>query len=215
MANQLEWVVGAGLPDLLFQDFESGVIPSRWVTVTAPVNYAFVPPITGYGTFSLGLTSAVNSEAYGAFPGTGEVFFFFVMFLSTLPNPGSKLLSLYTSGNTTEQFRITLTGTGFVPPSVLAITDLGGAHIVNGVTPLTINTNWFVWGHYIAGTGANATLTVGYNTVLVEPTSGNSFVSITNGASTGRVSSIDFEALTANTVIDHVGVSTFDMPTGW
>jgi hypothetical protein len=76
-----------------------------------------------------------------------------------------------------------------------------------------------VWTHYVAGTGANAFLSVAWDTVPVEPTSGTAnYAEITIGASTTNPDRIRFWAggTTDNqNIYDHVGVATFNMPNGW
>ncbi len=216
MANQLQWVVGAGLPDLLFQDFESGVQPPGWTNALGAPNYGFTP-IPGYGTFSLGCARSSSDTAYGSFPHTTEIFGFFVLYLGALNTVQTDFAGLYESGTNAAKLRILINGMGAPPFNVLTVFDSTGGTQASGTTSITINTVWYVWFHYRAGTGANALCSIAYSTSLVEPTSGGGFASIATGNSIGAASSITFNGIVIGdtTRYDHVGIATFDMPTGW
>jgi len=49
---------------------------------------------------------------------------------------------------------------------------------------VTVDTTYHIWLHYIQGTGANATVDIGFSTTGVRPTSGTGFAQTTIGAQT-------------------------------
>lgn len=206
-------VSGLPTPDLLTEDCESG--QNGWTTQSGSPNYAYTPAIVG--SFSFGLLSAAESSK--AFTSQTEAFVFFEI-KTALNVSQATIFELFTTGiSGNSQYKVRLNGSGGGPPnSVLTVFDTDGSHFVSGTVQLTTGV-WYVWCHYKAGSGTNAILTVAYSQTLTEPTSDNGttngFATITNGTSTGAVASVDLVGVATTTVFDHIGIATFDMPTGW
>lgn len=58
------------------------------------------------------------------------------------------------------------------------------------VSTLTFGTQYYVWAHYLKGSGANAVADVAFSTTKVRPTSGNGFAQVTTGSRTANVTDI-------------------------
>lgn len=78
-----------------------------------------------------------------------------------------------------------------------AITTDGNVVTLNGtqassssVGVVAVDTTYFYWFHYAAGSGANGVASVGFNSSASRPTSGNNFVSVSNGDSTANAARI-------------------------
>lgn len=55
------------------------------------------------------------------------------------------------------------------------------------VSTLSANTTYYVWIHYLKGSGANAVADVAFSSSKTRPTSGDGFAQVTNGSSTADV----------------------------
>lgn len=193
-------------PDLLLQDFESGVIPAGWVTESGAPNYGFVPALLG--NFSLGLAAGIDAARGPWAVAQDEVFGFFYFRFAALG--ASALLEVRTAG-AVEELALFVEANGR-----LTVLDAGGAHSATTVGTMTPNQLFFIWFHYKKGSGANAICSAAFSTTLSEPVSGNNFASLANGSSIAQVQRVVFMTGGAiQFIIDHVGIATFDMPNGW
>jgi len=74
--------------------------------------------------------------------------------------------------------------------AAVEINTSGTLHLVCGATTadtvdaMSTGTTYYMWFHYLKGTGANAVADVGFSTTSTRPTSGNKFVQITTGSPT-------------------------------
>jgi hypothetical protein len=196
-------------PNLLTQDFTTGSIPAGWVTDGAAPNYGYQWPAL-LGTYSLGLTNN-GVAAYVSFSATADIRFYGqVMFSNTNYNDQS-ILYFYDGAFATaaqivfESF-----------DHKLLMADTGSAHVITPNTVIATNTIYHIWAHYKAGSGANGIISLGVSTTASEPTSGSGYAESTVAA--GTISPIYLYLTNYGTnqiVWDHLGVSTFTMPTGW
>lgn len=214
MANALPWIVAVNMPpNLCQQDFESGVRPPGWSTSGNAPQYNFVPALQG--NFSLGLTTAPDLASVKIAP-VYELYIFFELLFTNNPVAGTPhIMELYVPGffnSATVINELTLK----LSAGTIGVDD----NTVNQaftVSTLSINTLYYVWVHYIAGTGANSFASVAFSTTLSEPTSGNNFASFSNGSDTRPIEAIMFRGDAATTtVIDKVAAATMDiMASGW
>ena len=191
----------APVPDIFMQDFESGTIPSGWTTSAGSPNYGYTPALSG--NYSLNCSNA--SSVYTILsPTRSELYFFAQIKLDTLTAGGFIIL------NPNSCFEMYILATG-----AMRVFDMGFAHQATTVSTMATNQLYYIWMHYKAGSGANATCTFAFNTSLSEPTSGNNFASVPTANSTNLINFTTIYSTGGNTIIDHIGSATFDMPNGW
>jgi len=206
MANSLAWISMLPTPDILHQDFESGVIPPGWSNLSGAPNYGYTPALVG--NFSLGLSSGDFSKT--TFTSSSEAFVYMVANLGAATG-NTFFLRLYndTSLSTVGMY-LNITS------DKLTVFDTGQVHSAQASALVPANTTIYIWLHYKAGSGANAILSVAWDTVNVEPTTGSKFASMNIGASTTNLGALVLSGIAGmQVVIDNFGIATFDMPGGW
>jgi len=217
-------LVGAGAaaagltpPDLMSQDFEGGAsAPSGWSQDTgANVVWNFTPALLGSG--SVEAISASGAD-WSLGSTLAEVYVFFYFKPLTIPAGSSEMFHIWNpSGGSypaNEMLRITLQSTGSLLLGCKGTVNNGGTTSV-----MTANTLYYVWVHFKFVTSTTSIASVAFSTSLTEPTVGNNFVS--TAAGTANFGAHDFTfgnggtSSSINMVYDHIGIATFDMPSGW
>jgi len=196
-------------PDIYTQDFEGGTLPVGWTVINGTPIWNYSPAILG--SYSLNLVDTGN--VYVAYSGASEVYVQLSVELMALPAAGYQIAVLKNIAGGAVQGYIFVTSLG-----KLDMYDVGFAHEKVTVAAMSAGTTYFLWIHYKAGTGSNALLTGAFSASNSEPTSGNYFVSIANSTSTGANGYMSFGQTAATgvaSIIDHLGIATFAMPTGW
>jgi hypothetical protein len=203
---------GGFTPNLLTQDFETGLLPSGWTTIAGSPNYGYTPALQG--SFSLGCTSADAGQ--GPLSSSVSECYWFVKFkITSLPS------TLY------EFCQLQTTTSGATYQAIATINNLGQVFVYDAGegsrTPaipsgnnVQANTPEYMWIHYKAGSGANAIIEVAVNTTPVKPT----WSTLSTGASTGNVQYMKLfgvgDVSVADVVYDHIGVdSANSMNSGW
>jgi hypothetical protein len=198
-------------PNLLSEDFKTGTIPSGWTTYFGSPNWGYQPSI--YGRNSLGCVN-LNDQVYATIPAQSSLYVHFRC--NILGNNDTASIPIFRLWD--EAGVQALAVSWLYYNKLLMINDTGDVHEASTVTGVTPNDPFWCWVRYTAGTGANASMSVAFNfgNDAVEPTSGNQFASMANGASTISATRVWFESTKPqNVIIGHVGVSTVSMPNGW
>jgi len=150
------------------------------------------------------LLSSTNQHPHTKFvlpSNQDELWIFFSFRIDTALNTTRTIaVARDASGNEMAGVRITAT-------NVLQI------WLPNGTTGLTdspvTGTNYNLWWHIKKGTGADGICSIGFSTGTIEPTSGNSFRSQTNGTNTADFHELQFQ-ITTNTNTNTTGAIVFD-----
>lgn len=204
-------------PNLLSQDFESGTLPSGWSSVAGAPNYGYPsPPDPQLGKlnshFCMALPAA-NDHAKGTIAATGDIRVYFQWQQLSECNIDCRMFSI--EDGTTYALKVDWNASN----KRLSISDTAAAHTSFPTVPVAVNTWYNVWLHYTVGSGANAVLSIGFDTSLKEPTSGTAnYAEILNGASTitpDRIVAWNGNGGGAVYLFDRVGVSTLTMANGW
>jgi hypothetical protein len=197
-------------PNLQGQDFASGSIPSGWSTDSGSPIYNYQPSIDG--RYSLALLGT-SDYVFATIPAQAELYIYMEIMFTAVHSSDQTFLILYNDALTVALKVQMLAGT-----KNFLVLDTGGAHTAittNGINPMK---PYSLWVHYLAGTGANATLSVGFSDGGPEPVAGNNFASIAaSGASTVSPTKMYLQKESGTNVIvfDRVGLSTIAMPNGW
>lgn len=167
----------AGSSYLVEENFDGTGEPATWGHF-GTVNYDYTTTVLE-GTQSWQATDGGTNLSYLPFTAQSSVDVY-VRFRASTVSGGRPVLEL-DDGNPTSMLKVTMDG-NFV------LWDTADTHFAQPVTATSANTTYHMWIGYTKGSGSNAVLTVGFSTTGVRPTSGNSFMTITNGSSTADVS---------------------------
>jgi hypothetical protein len=196
-------------PNLLSEDFASGLTPSGWTVDAATPNFAYQPSIEGRNSLGLVNTNAKCRAAFAATTDVRAYFKYAMMTQNTIDHRIADISSGATYGVKLEWLFST---------KRMQVADTGGITFASPVIAINLGTVYHIWIHYLAGSGANATISLGIADSPVEPTSGNGYAQMTNGVSTLTPDRIQFwapAAIDTTQLFDRVGVSTLTMPNGW
>ena len=102
----------------------------------------------------------------------------YLMWRTAVAFPGNSMIFMIGNVSETECFRAYVKSGG---GGGLVYFDSNGVTSSEAVTVLSTNTTYHFWSSYTKGTGANAAVTLAFSTDGVRPTSGNNYISMTNG----------------------------------
>lgn len=190
---------GGGATLLLNQNFAGGIYDNGevWSDSGAGINTGYTPALNGSHSCNMVSTTSAKQIISPSFANTADCWMYFMFRVNTAMGPaGSALFSLRSSA----------------PADVLTLVIRSGNTLrltcgsVNGdetIGTITHSTTYHFWIHYVKGSGANATYSVGFSTNGVKPTSGSNFTTKSNGDATADIASVRFFA-------DSVGGSGWD-----
>jgi len=191
--------------DILRQDFTTGFLPFDWYSNLGSPQYNYLPSLIGH--YSCAIRPGDQARSASTFSITNGYVFF--EFLSTNVVNGSVLALTDTNWNMVVY--CTLIG------GHLNAADAGYANGAATTATMSPNVKYYVWMHGNKGTGSNSVISAAFSTVKIEPYSGPNFAGISNGNATNFIQQINTGQGPAGDlrIYDHIGLATFDMPTGW
>ncbi len=165
-----------GAPFLINENCEGTGTPATWTDVAGSPNWDYTTiPLSDAQSLYLS-TATAAARVRVEWTDKTEIWWYFLLRLTN----GTATASSITSVSLVNGAGGVGTATG------LSINTTGHPRV--GATPTTdafiIDTTYHVWCHYLKGTGANATLDVGFSTDGVRPTSGTKFAQETTNGST-------------------------------
>lgn len=165
--------------DILTENFETPTTGYENVwTPSGTVNPVFASPaLEGTQSLQLNGTSA-EAHILKSFSAASSVYLYFKFRVPNLPSDNTAFMILADAFFNNYLVRIFLQSSGNI--FIICGGSVGGP----SVGALSANTTYHFWLTYIKGTGANAIANVGFSTDGVRPTSGNNYVSVTDGSPT-------------------------------
>jgi hypothetical protein len=178
---------------LVNEDCEGTGTPSGWTdTGTVAWDEATVV-LAGSQSLKLVGEAAQPRSTYTAGSTYPEVWVRFKFRKADVTSSIVRILQLKNASTTVAYLRTTSGGA----PQIFH-----GTASANTSGALSSNTNYNIWIHYVAGSGSNGQLSVGFSTTDTEPTSGSNFVSLSTGTATASLDG--FEWINTSTNSAHI-----------
>lgn len=195
-------------PNILHEDFETGAVPAGWHSDSPAPDWGnATDPLLG--TYSMVITnSGTGTYLDPAIDGQTTVYALFMFKASAFTS--APLLDLENAGaSSVAHIRVTAGG-------ALQVMDQGNDSNDSSVNVMSINTLYYIWVKFVAGSGANAEITAAFSTTQSRPTDDGYIATISNGNCTGARVNYTWYGLGGNTRIDHFGLDTANpMTLGW
>lgn len=205
-------IASGGVALLIDEGFETSghtTPPSNWFRGGAS-DFAYIPALIQ--TQSLGCNAATSDFALyqsGAALNHSEVWFKITVQINTLPSSFAYMLQLQ-DGSFNIQYSVFSISDG-----TLVVQDASGAIFAQTSGAMSGATAYDIYGHYKAGSGANAQCDVGFVTQGgSRPTSGANYASGAIGTSTANAQALELTGITNGIVVvfDGVKVSAVGFP---
>lgn len=171
------------------EDFEGSDVESGWTNSTGTPDWDYGTALEG--SQSIMMDTIASGAAIQATTGfsqdagaTLECRFLFKCETNSLNN--TRIICSFRTG-TSARGAVSVRGTAY--SNVLRAQAAGGT-AVDTVSGLSVGTTYYIWVTYKLGTGANATVTVGFSASDSRPTSGNSYAESTDGTGTADANNV-------------------------
>jgi hypothetical protein len=186
---------------LIDENFETSGTPAGWFR-GGTTNFDYSPALAG--SESMRMDSSSFDYGVTTITPSSEIWFKCLLKVEALPTAYSNILAVYNPDQSKPIFYITLVSDG-----TLITQDYDGTANATTTGALSVGSTYRLYGHYKAGTGANAVCECGFNTVDTRPTSGSNFATDNDGAVTDDAGVILLMVGgSAIFVIDNVQIST-------
>lgn len=177
---------------LISENAEGTGTPSGWTDVNA-VNWDNTSVVlAGTQSMSLDGSGSLPYTYYNLPSAYAELWVRMTWRVNTAV-PGISMLSLRRQSGDTEVVKIGPYNTD------LRLHLNCGTGIVSTVAAISSNTTYNVWVHYIAGSGSNGFMSLGFSATSTEPTSGDQYAQVSNCTATASPDRIRLVA--ASTVV--------------
>lgn len=165
----------SGASYLISEGFEGAGLPTNWTAVASPDWDSTSGPLLGAQSM---VSSDAGGKGYASFSAQTDIWTRFMISADSFAS--SPILHELRDSSGVEQLYFRVLADGRIRLMNGAYTEAG-----TGSTTLTINTAYYVWIRYVAGSGSNAAYTVYVSATSTRP--GSAELTITNGTSTGSI----------------------------
>jgi hypothetical protein len=185
-------VVSGGTTYLVEEDCEGTGRPDGWTDTGSPDWDATDIVLAGSQSLKMAGAATPPRTHYDLGTACSEIWVRFLFLTNSTATSVSRLLSLRNQSGDTEVAHVQRDTSGKV-----IITH--GTATAQVVTDMEQDTDYVVWVHYKAGSGANGVMDIAFSTDGTRPTSGDNFASLTNGSATSSIDRVQLRAQTTNT----------------